>query len=165
MFNILRTRHNKRYFADDIWKYIFLNENAWIPINISLKFIPKGPINNIPALVQIMAWCRPGDEPLSESTMVSLPTHICVTRPQWVNKLNVSSKLCGQFKIHKRTRIWPLTLWKTLLTCRARYDGRLNRSNDVGWSVPIKYSPPLCLAMYWGSIYSPNFFRSTISIP
>ena len=31
-----------------------------IQIKISLKFVPKGPINNIPALVQIMAWCRPG---------------------------------------------------------------------------------------------------------
>ena len=31
-----------------------------------------------------MAWRRLGDKPLSESMMVSLPTHICVTRPQWV---------------------------------------------------------------------------------
>ena len=53
---------------------------------MSLKFVPKGPINNTPALVQIMAWRRPGDKPLSEPMMVSLPTHICVTRPQWVNK-------------------------------------------------------------------------------
>ena len=50
-----------------------------------LKFVPKGPINNIPAMVQIMAWRRPGDKPLSEPMMVSLPTHICVSRPQWVN--------------------------------------------------------------------------------
>ena len=49
-----------------------------------MKFVPKGPINNIPALVQIMAWRRPGDKPLSEPMMVSLPTYICVTRPQWV---------------------------------------------------------------------------------
>ena len=41
-------------------------------------------INNIPALVQIMAWRRPGDKPLSEPMMFSLPTHICITRPQWV---------------------------------------------------------------------------------
>ena len=47
-------------------------------------FVPKGPINNIPALVQIMAWRRPGDKPLSEPIMVSLLTRICVTRPQWV---------------------------------------------------------------------------------
>ena len=52
-----------------------------------MKFVPKGPINNIPALVHIMAWRRPGDEPLSEPMLVSLTTHICVTRPQWVNSL------------------------------------------------------------------------------
>ena len=60
--------------------HFFLNENVWIPVTISLKFVPKGPINNIPALVQIMAWRRSGDKPLSEPMMVSLPTHICVTR-------------------------------------------------------------------------------------
>ena len=32
-----------------------------------------------------MAWRRLGDKPLSEAMMVSLPTHIYVTRPQWVN--------------------------------------------------------------------------------
>ena len=35
----------------------------------SLKFIPKGPIDNKPALVQIMAWCRTGDKPLFEPMM------------------------------------------------------------------------------------------------
>ena len=51
----------------------------------SLKFLSKGPINNIPSLVQIMAWRRPGDKPLSEPMMVSLLAHTCITRPQWVN--------------------------------------------------------------------------------
>ena len=83
--NILRPIQNGRHFPDDIFKCIFLNENVWISIKISLKFVPKGPINNIPALVQIMARCRPGDKPLSEPVMVSLLTHICVTRPQRVN--------------------------------------------------------------------------------
>ena len=32
-----------------------------------------------------MAWRRPGDKPLSEPMMVSIPTQICVTRPQWVD--------------------------------------------------------------------------------
>ena len=82
--NTLRPRRNEQHFADDIFKRIFFNENIWISIKISLKLVPKGPINNIPALVQIMAWCRSGDKPLSEPMMVSLPTHICVTRPQWV---------------------------------------------------------------------------------
>ena len=66
------------------FKRIFMNENVRISINISLKFVPKGLINNIQALVQIMAWRRPGDKPLSEPMMVNLLTHICVTRPQWV---------------------------------------------------------------------------------
>ena len=85
--NSLRPRPNRRHFADDIFKCIFFNENVWISIKISLKFVPKDPINNIPALVQIMAWRRPGDKPLSEPMMVSLTTHICVTRPQWVKQL------------------------------------------------------------------------------
>ena len=67
-----------------MFKCSFLNENVWIPIEISLKFVPKGSINNNPALFQIMAWRRPGDKPLSEPMMVSSLTHICVTRPQWV---------------------------------------------------------------------------------
>ena len=83
--NTLRPRQNGRLFADDIFKRIFLNENVWIPIKISLKFVPKGLINYIPALFQIMAWRRPGDKPLSETMMVWLLTHMCVTRPQWVN--------------------------------------------------------------------------------
>ena len=71
-FNTSRPEQNGRHFADDIFKCIFLNENVWIPIKISLKFVPKGPINNIPALVPVM---------------VRLLTHICVTRPQWVKPL------------------------------------------------------------------------------
>ena len=47
----------RRYFADDISQSIFLNENIWIPIGISLTFAPKGPINNVLSLIQIMA-CR-----------------------------------------------------------------------------------------------------------
>ena len=75
--NTLRPRQNGRYFADDIFNCIFLNENAWISLKISLKFVPKVRIDNIPSLVQIMAWRRPGDKPLSEPMMVSLLTHIC----------------------------------------------------------------------------------------
>ena len=82
--NTLRPRQNGRHFADDIFRRIFLNGNIWIPIKISLKFVPNGSINNIPALIQITAWRRPGDKPLSEPMLVRTPTHICVTGPQWV---------------------------------------------------------------------------------
>ena len=98
VINTLRSKEIGSHFADDIFKRIFLNENISIPINISLKFVPRGSINNIPALFQIMAWRRPGDKPLSEPTMVNLLTHICVTRPQWVKRKLVSIYLCGLSK-------------------------------------------------------------------
>ena len=80
--NILRPSFRRRYF-----QRIFLNENVRISIKSSLKFVPKGPINNIPALVQVMAWHRPGDKPLTDPMAVRLLTHICVTRPQWVKPM------------------------------------------------------------------------------
>ena len=83
--NATRSRQNGRHFPDDNLKCIFLSENVWISIKISLKFVPRGPINNVPKLVQIMAWRRPGDKSLSELVVVSLLTYIWVTRPQWVN--------------------------------------------------------------------------------
>ena len=87
--NTLRPRQDGRHFPDFIYKSISLNEKVLISIKISLKFFPRCPINNIQALVQIMAWRRPGDKPLSEPMMVSLPTQICVTRPQWVNQIKL----------------------------------------------------------------------------
>ena len=117
-FNTLRPRQNGRCFADDTFKRIFLNENVRISIKISLKFVPMGPINNNPALVQIMAWRRPGDKPLSEPMMVSLLTYICITRPQWV------SNLCGTFCHHLHFTSWDqqavLSPWDWPEMCRDR---------------------------------------------
>ena len=80
-FNTLRPRQNGRHFQDDIFKCISLNESVWISIEISLKLVPKVSMNNIPTLVQIMAWRRSGDKPISEPMMVSLLTHICIAQP------------------------------------------------------------------------------------
>ena len=68
--NTLWQRQNGHHFADRMLKCIFLNENVWISLKISLEFVPKVPINNIPALVQIMAWHLPGNKPLSEPMTV-----------------------------------------------------------------------------------------------
>ena len=67
--NTLRLRQNGWNFEDDIFKCIFLNENFCILIKISLKFVPKGPIYNIPATFWIMAWRQSGNRPLTESMM------------------------------------------------------------------------------------------------
>ena len=44
-FNTLRQRQNGRHYPDDIFKWIFLNENIWIAMNISMKFDPNSPFN------------------------------------------------------------------------------------------------------------------------
>ena len=72
--------------TDGTFKCIFLNENVDF---VALKFVPRDPIDNIPALVQIMTWHRTGNKPLSEPMTVRLLMHICVTQPQCV-KLNVA---------------------------------------------------------------------------
>ena len=109
--NTLRPTQNGCHFADDILKLIFLNGNVWIAIEIGLNFVPKGPINNIPALVQIMAWCRPGDKSLSEPMMVSLLTDICVTRPRWVNAS----------RPRQMANSLATTFWNTFYECDTLY--------------------------------------------
>ena len=70
--SILRPKQNGCYFPDNIFRCILLPENVWIFIKISLYFLPVVSVNNFPALVQIMAWHRPGDRLLSEPLMVRL---------------------------------------------------------------------------------------------
>ena len=60
---------NGRHFTDDNFKCIFMNEKFCILIPISLKFVPKGLIDNMSALVQVMAWCLTGDKPIPEPVM------------------------------------------------------------------------------------------------
>ena len=83
LFNTIRPRQNYSHLTH----CIFLNENVWISLKVSLKSVPKFWINNIPSLVQIMAWHWPCDKPLSEPMMVSLLMHICIA--QWVNALQL----------------------------------------------------------------------------
>ena len=150
MLNTLRPRQNGRHFPDDIFRWIFLNENVWISIEISLKFVPRGPINYIPTLVQVMAWRRPGDKPLSEPMMVRLPTHICVTRPQWVN--NWFSLRCSGLWMNHLPHVWStisLMIFK--------------------WKLVFKFSTvernflPIS-SLYWCFIYYSTFVNNISSL-
>ena len=97
-------------------------ENVRISIKISLQFVPRGPINNNPKLIRIMAWRRSGDKPLSEPMMVSLLTHLCVTRPQWVNGMS-------QIRIHLYTHQQnTIHLFDTKLKFTARSNINLSLS-------------------------------------
>ena len=90
-FNSSPPGQNGCHFAD-IFKRIFLNETATRWIKISLKFVPNGPINNIPVLV--------GTKLLSQPMVVRFPMHICVTRPQWVKDSTLHSPTMRLF-IHQ----------------------------------------------------------------
>ena len=85
--------HWGRNKMDAISQTTFSSAFPWMKMFEFRLKVPKGPITNIPALVQIMAWRRPGDKPLSEPMMVRLPTHMCVTRPQWVNQCRLGHRL------------------------------------------------------------------------
>ena len=119
--NTSRLRQNGCDFIDDIFKCISVNENVQIFIKISLKFVPKGPIDNIPALVQIMAWHQTDDKPLSEPMMLRLPMHTCVTRPQELQNVRNHPNLWG--------RIWCGAAWA--------YRCMGNTHPMISWSWPI----------------------------
>ena len=96
------------------------------------SFVPRGPINNIPTLLQVMTWRRPGDKPLSEPIMVRLTTHICVTRPQWVKKWLCYSGHRVALVVHRAQKSvpdsageWPTFLPPPLESCSgtANVDG------------------------------------------
>ena len=111
-----------------------------------------GPMNNIPSLVQIMDWRRPGDKPLSEPMMVSLLTHICVTRPQ-CNTLNFALFQLSQLSSYI-SHIMGNTLlvhWAFLFTtlvyyamCKDLWWVKLvTKCQDLGWIVDDYFKHPL----------------------
>ena len=64
--------------TDDFW-CIFLNEKFCISTRIAPKFVPKGPNDNKPALVQVMAWRRSGEKRLSEPMLVYFTDTYAIT--------------------------------------------------------------------------------------
>ena len=152
--NTFRPKQNGRHFPDDILRCILLNENVWISLKISLKFIPKVWINNIPALVPIMAWRRPGDKPLSEPMMISLLTHICVTRPQWVKPSSQTTLTYSQIAAPCP---FSLLLWCPIETMMTSSNGNIfhvighlcGEFTDHRWIFPTKASDAELWYFFW----------------
>ena len=109
--NTRRPIQNDRNFPD-IFKCIFLNEHIWISTEISPTSVPHGLINNIPVLVQIMVWRQPGDKPLSEPIVVSLLSHICVTRSQWIEKFDTLMALLHRYICHLPINYFKMNISK-----------------------------------------------------
>ena len=112
--NTLGPRQKGRHFVKDIFKLIFLNEKCCILIQISLKHVSNRPINNNRVFLQIMAWCRKGDRPISQTMMPCVLTHICVIRvslsqysfiQRIINETNV--QFSGIKRIY-RVILWPI---------------------------------------------------------
>ena len=129
----LRPRRNGRHFPDGIFKCILLKENMWISIKIALKFVPKGPINYSPALVQIMAWHLPGDKPLSEPVM---KVRLAFIEPMHHNKPNIT---------------YLLNQWR--LVCRCMYLSLgLDNLNPINQS--INQSVSQSVSITWTNVDS-----------
>ena len=73
-------------------RYFQMHFHEWkncVLIKISLQFIVKGPFRNVPALVEIMAWRRIGENQCSPDSL----THICGTRGRWINQIICSREV------------------------------------------------------------------------
>ena len=111
----IETETNCRHFAANILKCIFLNENVWNVLTISLKLVPKVQLNNIPSLVQIKAWCRSGDKPLSYSMMIWFTDG----RSEWACWLK---KCC---LILNTSLVQLVSVWLWSMPLNSRHDGPL----------------------------------------
>ena len=152
----------------------FSNAFSWMKMYVFLlKFhwslFLRGPINNISALVQVVAWRRSGDKPLSEPMMVGLPTHICVTRPQWVKMLALSSQrqqsmftyinavfiIClitfyFTVKIGKnQSRLARMYSFSSLLSCQSFPRPRQCKPYWQIWQLPSPGCADHCLLWHW----------------
>ena len=116
--NSLRPTQNRRHFADDVFKCNFMNENVWIPNKISLKFVHEGPINNISALVQILARRRIGDKPLSEPMMTQF-NDAYMRHSASMSYINAADVLFVYFNINwfKEPVTFPVDAWHLKYKC------------------------------------------------
>ena len=163
--NTLRPRQDDRHFSDDVFECSFLNENVSISINISPKFVPESQVNDIPALVQIMAWRRPGDKPLSEPMMFRLPTHLYITRPQCVKDVFALGLLymdIFQMDIRKTNRSTSIIVgWSTGLYTEIEISFWRHFSYWLRCTQPPANIKALCHGPLWGEFTGERWIPRT----
>ena len=130
-----------------ISKTTFSNAFSWMKIYefrlIYHIFVPKGRINNIPSLVQIVAWRQWGDKPLSEQMMVSLLTQICVTRSQWVKMPWWPIYVWVMWVIfHSGHGLWPVRYqaitWTMFICCQNNLKNKMIIEIRIKiWYIPL----------------------------
>ena len=109
-----------------------------------LKFVLKGLINNIPALVQMMAWRMVSAKPLLEPMLVRLLMHVCVTPPRWVKwnsdqntQISFQNFVCKILGISSKSQLFS---WcKTL--CRSHLDWEFSANNTTSECITFDEIP------------------------
>ena len=121
-FNTVRPRPNGDHFPDDIFRCIFVNENenVYISIKISLKFVPKHLINNNQAFVQIL---------VSEPLVVRLSTDIWITRHQRVKLFRLLMTWRCKEPRHQPELNWLISHGK----CQCKQQKGCCFNNDIMW--------------------------------
>ena len=148
--------------ADDIFKRIFLNENGRIPIQVSLSFIPKSPIDNIPALVPVMAWRRTGDKPLPEPMIYSV--HRCIYATLEGDELSLrqnDSHFADDILkcIFLNEKVWILIKMSLKIVPQGPFDKMLALVQIMAWQ-----QISLLNDLFWQEhIYCPPIFSNLIS--
>ena len=144
---------NDRHLSDDIFKCIFMNKKFCSLILISLKFVPKHPIDNIPALVEIMAWCQIGDKPLSEPMLTQFTDTYAALGG---DELNGEIFIHWDSITHHILPLWHMICWSSLPGHPGRYmipawctnvpanticpihtQSQANRSNNMGLLITL----------------------------
>ena len=132
----MRLWQNGRHFADDTFRRIFLSENLRISLIFHWSYFPKGPINNIPALVQIMAWRRVGDKPLSEPMLTQIQWRIYAL--VWFKYIFLQLLLCNTKSVTWR--------WNKYVISYAQMTGKItyfithNRTLCYDTNIPTRIS-------------------------
>ena len=106
---------NGWHFTGNIFRCIFMNEKFCILIPNSLKFVPKCPIDNMSALVQVMAWHQIGNKPLPEPMLIQFTDAYMRHLGRWVKRINSNCKIIHhsckfvRFRFRLFQSLWDLT--------------------------------------------------------
>ena len=158
IFNTLRSKQNGRHFAGDISLFMFLYENCCIWIKMSLKIVTKILFNNMPALLQIIAWHQRRLAGLYlNQWWRSLPMHLCVTWPQWVRILILSYYACTLYLTSYIADIYKtcVSLFYFELICRRRADISSHSGHfpvhapDPAWSLSDLFATKSWALVIW----------------
>ena len=170
MYGILTDTYNIQFIeAEKKWQLFHgkhfqthFNENVCVVIKISLNFnfVPSGPIDNSPTLVQVIAWHLKGDKPLTNQWWPSLLTHVCVTRPQWVKDVWIDSHKWLSITIILCCHLYALDTCLLILVYICVIFmyicfGALVRAKEMQWRNELQYTLPILVT--WSLVRGTSF--------